>query len=146
MAKRNTELPDDFPITTAMRAWADEKVPTLDVDYYHDYFCEHWGQGQKKRDWVKAWMTWMRRTNDGTAPGLYGSDDRRIVRKRPKPVPQANLPLKQLSSYEQAWQRMDELREEAIKAGMTMVEARQKSVDELKRYIVRHNPYRKRGD
>ncbi len=97
--KGKTCLPDPFPLTLEMIDWANENVPTLDVEgYYHEEFCLHWwGNGKMMKSWPATWKNWMKRTDKGAGPGMYGPDDRRIVRKRPKPVPQGELPLTQLS-------------------------------------------------
>lgn len=122
---------DKFPITPEMRAWAEEKVPTLDIEYYHDEFCDHWGSnGKQMKDWVLTWRNWMRRTDRGAAPGLYGPDDRRIVRKRPKPVPQ-QPDMNVSTPQSRAWDKLDRLRAQAIAAGLGTQEARLMDPSEL---------------
>lgn len=140
--KGKTALPIDpeteqaiFPITPAMRAWADKTCPTLDIDHYHEQFLDHWSEGQLKKSWLATWRNWMRRTDDGVAPGLYGRDDKRIVRKKPKPVAQGDLLNAPKSQAERHWEMMDQLREAAKEKGMTHHEAMAADPDELRQFI-----------
>jgi hypothetical protein len=56
-----TTLPDDFAVTAEMRAWAAEKVPSVDLAWQTEQFRDHHeGKGSKFVDWRKAWQTWMR--------------------------------------------------------------------------------------
>lgn len=106
MSKGKTLLPDPYPLSPSLRAWADMAVPTLDVDYYHDEFCDHWyGNGKLMKSWDATWKNWMRRTDRGAGPGMFGPDDRSIQRKRPKPVPQGEMDLQPPTpiSPHQAW-------------------------------------------
>ena len=67
MAK--TLLPDDFGITAAMRDWAREKAPNVDIDREHENFCDYWrAHGKKMADWIATWRMWMRR-----APAMKGA-------------------------------------------------------------------------
>lgn len=64
-----TVLPDDFAISAEMRAWADAKVPIVDVDREHETFCDYWrAHGRKMADWNACWRNWMRR-----APKMGGA-------------------------------------------------------------------------
>lgn len=55
-----TRLPAEFAMTPAMRAWAAERVPAVDLDIEHERFCNYWwGSGKTKRDWPATWRTWM---------------------------------------------------------------------------------------
>lgn len=136
-----TLLPEDFPITDNMRQWANEKVPTLDIDYYHEDFCNHWrGNGKKMASWIATWYTWMRRTDRGSAPGLYGPDDKSIVRKRPKAASKQQSEPTDLERYQE---KQNGLFDEAVRLGVDMHEAGKMTVPELqaaidKRKVVRH--------
>jgi len=75
----SNQLPDGFEINQKMREWAASKVPTLDIDYYHEEFCDHWlSNGKKKKDWEATWRNWMRRTDNGSAPGVRLNQVRRL--------------------------------------------------------------------
>lgn len=61
---RGTRLPDIFPVTEEMAAWAREKAPSCGVDD-HESFCDYWrgmpGAKGLKANWVATWRNWMRR-------------------------------------------------------------------------------------
>ena len=58
--ERETRIPDDFGITPAMRDWAAERVPGLDIDYQLEEFCTYWRSVKTKRlDWVQTWQNGM---------------------------------------------------------------------------------------
>lgn len=61
-AKPATRIPDDFPITAEMVAWAREHAPAVDgraeTANWQDW---HRAKGDTARDWVASWRTWMRR-------------------------------------------------------------------------------------
>jgi hypothetical protein len=134
--KGKTRLPEHFPVTAEMRAYTDLRCPTLDIDYYHEEFVDHWmGNGKMMVSWDATWRNWMRRTDRGAGPGMYGPEDRSIVRKRPKAVPQAEMKLKPLSDAEIYWQRMDEKRDQAVTLGLTAYEARRLTEPEINKFI-----------
>jgi len=57
-----TSLPTGFGITEGMRAWAEQKVPQVDIDKEHEAFVDYWlGHGTKMADWCATWRSWMRR-------------------------------------------------------------------------------------
>lgn len=59
--KKKTSAPNDFVITDAMRAWAKERVPNVDIDFETEQFLDsHAAKGNKFLDWTRAWHTWMR--------------------------------------------------------------------------------------
>lgn len=61
-AKRKARLPDQFLVTGAMRQWAAESVPAVELKTETENFCDYWrGQGGTKLDWVATWRTWMRK-------------------------------------------------------------------------------------
>ena len=56
-----TRLSDDFTVTDAMRSWATEKVPIIDVDLETEQFMDHHGsKGTRSGDWLASWRYWMR--------------------------------------------------------------------------------------
>src|SRR5690606_16167302 len=61
---RGTRLPDNFPLTTDMIAWARENAPTCGTPD-HEAFCDYWrsvpGAKGRKLDWIATWRNWMRR-------------------------------------------------------------------------------------
>lgn len=59
--KRATSFPAEFFVTSAMRAWAAEKTPTVDLRAETEQFCDyHRAKGDRMKDWTAAWRTWMR--------------------------------------------------------------------------------------
>lgn len=60
MGKRG--LPEDFGISESMRAWAEKKVPDVDIDRETENFCDYWrAHAKKMADWPATWRMWMRR-------------------------------------------------------------------------------------
>jgi len=124
-----TKLSSRFDITHEMREWATRKCPTLDIDYYHDEFCDHWhGNGKMMVSWSATWRNWMRRTNNGSAPGLFGPDDKSIMRVNFSIVKKTVV-----TPQDKAWEEIDRLRDQAVAKGITMLEARQMSPVYLKK-------------
>lgn len=70
--KRGTRIPDPFEITDAMRAWAVEGAPFIDLDRETSNFVDFWsgksGQGATKVDWTATWRKWMRTASDRVPP------------------------------------------------------------------------------
>lgn len=63
MKKPLMTIPDEFPITPEMRAWAASTVPLLDIDWEHQNFLDYWqNRNRRMKDWTRTWQTWMRRT------------------------------------------------------------------------------------
>lgn len=58
-------LPEPFMVTKAMREWASEKVPGLNVDETTAAFADYWrgipSARGKKLDWIGTWRNWLRR-------------------------------------------------------------------------------------
>jgi hypothetical protein len=72
-APRPHRIPDDFSISDAMRTWAAEKVPGLDIDTTTEIFIDWWrGKGGTHVDWVAAWRTWMRKDWQQPPPARNG--------------------------------------------------------------------------
>lgn len=72
--ERGTRLPADFTVTDAMRRWAADAAPGVDLDRATAMFRDHWaaaaGAQAAKRDWPAAWRNWVRREPDrGPARG-----------------------------------------------------------------------------
>ncbi|MFE3452425.1 hypothetical protein ACFXJ8_26225 [Nonomuraea sp. NPDC059194] len=65
-----TRLPDDFPLTAEMIAWARENAPTCATPD-HEAFCDYWrsvpGAKGRKLDWIATWRNWMRREHNDRA-------------------------------------------------------------------------------
>jgi hypothetical protein len=60
-ATRASAAPETFPITEAMRAWAQEHVPGVHVERETAQFLDyHRAKGSLFKDWTAAWRTWMR--------------------------------------------------------------------------------------
>lgn len=66
--KRGTRIPDQFIVTTSMRAWAAQQAPLVDVDRCTLMFVNYWraksGAGATKVDWEATWQNWLIRDND----------------------------------------------------------------------------------
>lgn len=65
-----TRLPDQFPVSAEMAAWAREKAPSCGTAD-HEAFCDYWrgvpGAKGRKRDWEATWRNWMRREHERRA-------------------------------------------------------------------------------
>lgn len=60
---KGTRIPDQFFITDAMRKWAEEEVPGLDLSWYTRKFVDYWRSATRnatKLDWTRTWQNWMR--------------------------------------------------------------------------------------
>lgn len=72
---KGTRLPDDFPVTAEMEAWATTNAPGTSMRD-HDRFCDYWrakaGRDAVKVDWLATWRNWMRRASD-ERPGGAGA-------------------------------------------------------------------------
>lgn len=64
---RGTRLPDDFPVTDDMTAWARDSAPSCGPTD-HEAFCDYWrgvaGAKGRKADWTATWRNWMRREQE----------------------------------------------------------------------------------
>lgn len=62
-AKKGTRLPDAFPLTTEMRAWAHERKPDVDLALETEKFCNYFraapGTKGTKLDWLLTWKNWI---------------------------------------------------------------------------------------
>lgn len=69
--------PPTFEVTAELKAWADEKVPGLDVAYETEKFKD-WEFKAARTDWDATWRTWMRKAhesrNGSTQRDLGGFD------------------------------------------------------------------------
>lgn len=61
---RGTRVPEDFPVSAAMREWAGANAPSANVDVETAKFVDHWkaapGAKGVKSDWLAAWRNWLR--------------------------------------------------------------------------------------
>lgn len=78
-AKRRTRIPDPFILNGAMREWAAEKTPTVDVRSETEKFVDyHRGKGDPQLDWIATWRNWMRNAvrfnGNGRAKASVGAD------------------------------------------------------------------------
>jgi hypothetical protein len=65
--KPETPIPDIFPITAEMRAWASShsRNITVDLDDQTERFINHARQRDRRcRDWVAAWRNWILKAQD----------------------------------------------------------------------------------
>lgn len=78
---RATRIPEDFTVTSAMVAWAQENVPHVDGRRATAMFIDHFraasGANARKLDWVAAWRNWMRKAD--TSPGVAARPARRTT-------------------------------------------------------------------
>lgn len=67
-----TRLPDPFPLTDDLTAWARENCPDVPRTE-HERFIDYWrgvgGAKGRKTDWPATWRNWMRRAQDDIAAG-----------------------------------------------------------------------------
>lgn len=67
-AKRGTRIPEPFMLTSDMRKWAMEEVPTVDTESATKRFVDYWraesGAKATKVDWVATWRNWMRKQRE----------------------------------------------------------------------------------
>lgn len=73
---RGTRLPENFGISSKLRAWAIEEVPGFDVDREHMRFRDYWrakpGKDGTKVDWDATWRNWMRKAADDRGSAGHG--------------------------------------------------------------------------
>jgi hypothetical protein len=69
--QRGTRLPEPFPVTAEMVAWARANCPHVDGRYETDKFCDYWrgktGASATKKDWEGTWRNWLRRAEETIA-------------------------------------------------------------------------------
>lgn len=62
--KRGTRIPEPFIVDGAMRQWAAENTPGVDVDFTTAKFVDYWraksGKDAAKVNWRAAWNNWLR--------------------------------------------------------------------------------------
>lgn len=62
--KRGTRIPEPFIVDGAMRQWAAENTPGVDVDFTTAKFVDYWraksGKDAAKVNWRSAWNNWLR--------------------------------------------------------------------------------------
>jgi DNA-binding MarR family transcriptional regulator len=59
---RASPVPEIFPITETMRAWAQEHVSGVHVERETEQFLDHHrAKGTVFKDWLAAWRLWMRK-------------------------------------------------------------------------------------
>jgi len=84
--RRATRLPDNFQITDAMKDWAEEKHPAIDIETATANFIDYWMSkplDATKLDWVATWRTWIRNTKAVTHQSNYRSNaDLKLERNR----------------------------------------------------------------
>lgn len=67
--KRGTQAPEEFPITEAMKAWADSKGITVDLLEQTEMFLDHHrAKGTVFRNWVAGWQKWIRQAQAWNRP------------------------------------------------------------------------------
>lgn len=67
-AQRGTRIPETFTVTEEMRAWVSSRCPDIDWNLHTENFVD-WAKSTSsraavKKDWTRAWKTWMRREQD----------------------------------------------------------------------------------
>ena len=65
---RGARIPDTFTVTDEMRAWVEDRCKDIDWNLHTENFVD-WAKSTSsraavKKDWVRAWKTWMRREQD----------------------------------------------------------------------------------
>lgn len=76
MGKR--QIPEGFSVTPEMRAWAEMKAPSVDIDREHESFVDYWlAHGTKMADWPATWRNWMRRAPK-MGGALYSAEEIRV--------------------------------------------------------------------
>lgn len=76
--KPETDAPDEFLITDAMRAWAAKVGVTRNLDAITEAFLDHHrAKGNRWRDWQAAWRKWVRNQAEWhpEPPEAVDSDD-----------------------------------------------------------------------
>jgi hypothetical protein len=88
-ATRASAVPEICPITEEMRAWAQERVPSVNVARETEPFLDHHrAKGSGCKDGVAAWRTWMHRAvafqeKGATARAWSSQADMHSARQRP---------------------------------------------------------------
>jgi hypothetical protein len=86
-AQRGTRIPDDFTVTSDMRAWAMANVPQLAGSRETEKFVNHWrsksGRDAVKVSWELTWRNWMLRAAEYAAPNGRASPNGHTPYKNP---------------------------------------------------------------
>ena len=85
---RGTAVPDEFPITPALKEWATKTgCDALNLDSETQKFLDHHGaKGSEFKDWDRAWQKWMRQAKDWAKPSTQErTTTKRTMRQPPRP-------------------------------------------------------------
>lgn len=64
--KRRARLPNPFNLTLAMREWAVERAPAVNLALETERFVNYYrGNGKTMADWCATWRNWMLKAQDG---------------------------------------------------------------------------------
>lgn len=64
--KRRARLPNPFNLTPAMREWAVERAPAVNLALETERFVNYYrGNGKTMADWCATWRNWMLKAQDG---------------------------------------------------------------------------------
>lgn len=78
--KRGTRIPEPFMLTTDMKQWAADEVPTVDIESATRRFVDYWrsesGAKATKIDWTATWRNWLRRDADSRKPNRLTPTER----------------------------------------------------------------------
>lgn len=67
-------IPLPFTVDESMRAWAQTRVPYIDIDTETEDFVDYWASkstAATKIDWVRTWQMWMRRATRYSHSALH---------------------------------------------------------------------------
>ncbi len=68
-AKRSS-FPEQFLLTAAMKEWAAENAPEVDLTFQTRQFADYWrGKGEKRADWIATWRMWIRNAQQWNRTG-----------------------------------------------------------------------------
>ena len=72
---RGTRIPDPFLLTAAMREWATDRVPNIDLTTETEKFVNYYralaGAKATKIDWIATWRNWMLNAKEWTTNGQH---------------------------------------------------------------------------
>lgn len=95
--KPELPLPDNFAATDAMRAWAAENTPGVDIDRATAKFRNHAiANDRRQRDWLAAWRNWM-----------LNERPNNVVAIRPDPLAEKHAML----ARQRAWAEAEDAKE-----------------------------------
>lgn len=88
----NSTLPVDFSISENLRAWAEQKMPQVNIDKEVETFRDHWiGNGQKRANWDAVFRNWIRRA-PRMGGALYNADEMELRALMREYIPQGFRP------------------------------------------------------